>query len=252
MSEEYVREWFTGSICLAVLVSLGISFLFQIQIGSPVFFGLVIGFFVFFGVLWIVLGIRSSKKKKYREAKKLVEKTVNELRFADTQRNIAKNRDISLRMLEERVNEELNQIHFLFTERKLKEAQVKLFNCRRIAIKNKFQYLLPKIKQLILQLQYLQENQKIEHTTIIKKKVLELGTNVDRLFISDIMKATNIDEEDLTISVIKKMIEKKEIYAEYFSISKSIAFDLQANAEEIDKLMEKYREWEEEEVEKKD
>lgn len=248
MTDEFAKEWCYGSICLSVLASLGFSFIFQIPMGTP----LVIGFFIFFAALWIVLGVRSSKKKSDRKSKELVEKTVKELNFADTQLNIAKKRDISLRMLEERVNEELNQIHFLLTQKRLKEAQAKLYNCRRIAIKNRYQYLIPKIEQMKLQLQYLQENQIIEHTTIIKKKVLELGTNVDRLFISEIMKGTNIDDEDLVISVLKEMIEKKEIYAEYFSTSKSIAFDLQANIEEIDKLMEIYREWEEEEVEKKD
>ena len=74
---------------------------------------------------------------------------------------------------------------------------------------------------------------------------------MDRLFISDILKATNIDDGDLVISVIKEMIEKKEIYGEYFSVSKSIAFDLQANVKEIDKLMKKYEDWEERNIGKK-
>jgi len=34
------------------------------------------------------------------------------------------------------------------------------------------------------------------------------------------------------------MIEDNEIYAKYFESSKSVAFDQQANIEEIDKLME--------------
>jgi len=251
MSNESGKEWCYGSICLAFLASWGFSFLFQIPLGSPVHYGLMIGFFIFFMILWILLTVRGSKKKSDRKAKELVEKTVKEIHFADTQLNIAKEREVGLWMLEERVNEELNQIHFLFTEKKLKEAQAKLFNCRRIALKNRFQYLVPKIEQLILQLQYLQESQKREHTTIIKKNILELGTNVDRLFISDIMKATNIDEEDLVISVIKEMVEKKEIYGEYFSVSKSIAFDLQANVKEIDNLMKKYEDWEERNIGKK-
>lgn len=251
MSNESIKEWAAGSICLAVLASLGISFLFQIPIGSAVYFGLIIGFFIFFGVLWIILGVRSNKKKAEKKAKELVEEKVKQLHFVDSQLNIAQEREVGLKMLENRVNEELNYIYVLLKERKLKEAQTKLFNCRRIAIKNKFQYILPKIEQLKLQLQQLQVTQKRENTTIIKKKVLELGTNVDRLFISDILDATDIDDEELAINVINEMIENKEIHAEYFSVSKSIAFDLQANIEEIDKLMEVYREWEEGGVEKK-
>ena len=47
------------------------------------------------------------------------------------------------------------------------------------------------------------------------------------------------------------MIENKEIYAQYFSSTKSVAFNQQANIEEIDKLMATYKEWEEKEFEKK-
>jgi len=47
------------------------------------------------------------------------------------------------------------------------------------------------------------------------------------------------------------MIKNKEIYAEYFTSSKSVAFNQQANIDEIDKLMEVYKEWEEKKVGKK-
>jgi len=47
------------------------------------------------------------------------------------------------------------------------------------------------------------------------------------------------------------VITNKEIYATYFRSSKSLAFDLQANIDEIDKLMSTYKDWEEEKVEKK-
>ncbi len=45
------------------------------------------------------------------------------------------------------------------------------------------------------------------------------------------------------------MIKNKEIYATYFESSKSVAFDQQANINEIDKLMSVYNEWEEKEFE---
>ncbi len=47
------------------------------------------------------------------------------------------------------------------------------------------------------------------------------------------------------------MIDDKEIYAEYFESSKSVAFDQQANINEIDKLMTTYKEWEDKEFGKK-
>jgi len=48
------------------------------------------------------------------------------------------------------------------------------------------------------------------------------------------------------------MIENREIYAQYFSSTKSVAFNLQANIDEIDKLMDTYKDWEEEKVGKKE
>ena len=47
------------------------------------------------------------------------------------------------------------------------------------------------------------------------------------------------------------MIVNKEIYTEYFQNSKSVAFNQQANIDEIDKLMETYKEWEDSEEGKK-
>ena len=47
------------------------------------------------------------------------------------------------------------------------------------------------------------------------------------------------------------MIKNKEIYAEYFKSTQSVVFDKQTNIDEIDKLMEAYKEWEEKEVGKK-
>ena len=47
------------------------------------------------------------------------------------------------------------------------------------------------------------------------------------------------------------MIDNKEIYAQYFSSTKSVAFDQQANIDEIDKLMSTYKDWESEKVGKK-
>ena len=47
------------------------------------------------------------------------------------------------------------------------------------------------------------------------------------------------------------MIDKKEIYAKYFESSKSVAFDQQANIDEIEKLMSTYKEWEEKDFGKK-
>ena len=41
------------------------------------------------------------------------------------------------------------------------------------------------------------------------------------------------------------MIENHEIYAQFFSSTKSVAFNQQANINEIDNLMKIYKDWEE-------
>ncbi|MFW9896740.1 MAG: hypothetical protein ACFFD7_13120 [Candidatus Thorarchaeota archaeon] len=44
------------------------------------------------------------------------------------------------------------------------------------------------------------------------------------------------------------MIKNEEIFAEYFKITKKFAFNISANIESIDKLMELYPKWEEEKI----
>ena len=91
----------------------------------------------------------------------------------------------------------------------------------------------------------------LEKINKIKKLVLELGTKFTRLEIREIGEKSSIDDEEIIIEVVKDMIKNKEIYADYFSSSKAIAFDQQANIEEIDNLMAVYKEWEDKKVSKK-
>ena len=81
----------------------------------------------------------------------------------------------------------------------------------------------------------------------IRKTILDLGTNYTRLKIAEIAEKSKALHVTI-IAVVKKMIENKEIYAEYFESSQSVAFDLQKNIDEIDKLMEIYEKWETEKV----
>jgi hypothetical protein len=41
------------------------------------------------------------------------------------------------------------------------------------------------------------------------------------------------------------MLKNNDVYGEYFPSSQSLAFNQQANLEEIDRLMESYKDWEE-------
>jgi len=87
-------------------------------------------------------------------------------------------------------------------------------------------------------------NSRLEEVSKIKNTVLNIGTKYTRLQIMNIIEESGIYDENLIISTIEGMIANKEIYGKYFASSNAIEFDQQANIEDIDKLMEKHKEWE--------
>ncbi len=80
----------------------------------------------------------------------------------------------------------------------------------------------------------------------IKRTVLDYGIKISRLQIEEISEKTGIKDEYLITDVIMDMIGNKEIYAEYFRSTKSLVFDQKTNINEIDSLVEKFKEWEKE------
>ena len=85
----------------------------------------------------------------------------------------------------------------------------------------------------------------------VKRIILELATKFTRLQIVDIVERSDIHNEDFIIKIIQEMIANKEIYAEFFSTSKAVAFDQQKNIDQIDVLMETNKELEEVDMDKK-
>lgn len=79
---------------------------------------------------------------------------------------------------------------------------------------------------------------------IIKKTILDLGTQYANLEVREISEACDVNKIAV-MDTVKKMIENEEIYAEYFKSSKTVAFNKKANTEEIDTLMAIFRDWEE-------
>jgi hypothetical protein len=84
----------------------------------------------------------------------------------------------------------------------------------------------------------------------IKREILDLGIMYPDFKLKEVSQKCHADKNTI-INVTKKMIKRKEIYAEYFSISKKFAFNISANIEEIDRLIAIYKEWEEETFGKK-
>ncbi|MHA1987397.1 MAG: hypothetical protein ACW98D_12225 [Promethearchaeota archaeon] len=84
----------------------------------------------------------------------------------------------------------------------------------------------------------------------IKKEILEIGLEHPDFKLKNVAKRSKSDKSTI-IRVTKKMIRNKEIYAEYFNFSKKFVFNISANVEAIDRLMNLYQQWEEEKIGKK-
>ncbi|MBD3214452.1 MAG: hypothetical protein GF311_17705 [Candidatus Lokiarchaeota archaeon] len=77
----------------------------------------------------------------------------------------------------------------------------------------------------------------------IKKNVIDLGTKFTRLTLGDVSEKCK-ENKDIILKVITEMIENNEVYAKYFKSTQMIAFDQQANLNEIDELLNQFNEWE--------
>ena len=86
-----------------------------------------------------------------------------------------------------------------------------------------------------------QKNQ--EMTPLIKQKIVDMGSKYQRLEIREIAEVMNISDHNLIVQVLTKMIQSKEIYAQYFKSSNSIAFDQKANLQELEHLDTLFEDW---------
>lgn len=84
----------------------------------------------------------------------------------------------------------------------------------------------------------------------VRKFVLSFSTKHPDFKLNKLAMLCSVDK-DFAKSVVNKMIDNKEIYAEYFNYSKKFAFNRRANLEEIDELMKKFKEWETGHISKK-
>ncbi len=97
---------------------------------------------------------------------------------------------------------------------------------------------------------FLMKNIKYEEEARIRKEILVLGTKYTDFKVKKVSKNCSSDKNTI-IKIAKKMVKNKEIYADYFKLSKKFVFNNKANTEEIDKLMEMFSEWETEHIGKK-
>jgi len=182
--------------------------------------------------------IQEIEKEKERIEKEILEKKEKERR--------------ERKKIENNLNLRFPKIETLIQEKKLTKAINELNNIRNIAKEYKLGEQIAWVdKKLDFCNKLEKQRLELEQINKIKKLVLDLGIKFTRLEIREISEKSSINDEDFIIKVVRDMIRNNEIYAEYFSSSKAIAFDQQANIEEIDRLMATYKDWEEKEVGKK-
>jgi ABC-type iron transport system FetAB permease component len=92
----------------------------------------------------------------------------------------------------------------------------------------------------------------IEDEMTIRQTILDLGTKFTRLDVREISEKCEYYNSDSIIKVLNSMISNKEIYAEFFKSSKTVSFDQQANIDEIDELMAVFKDWEDDQITKKE
>jgi hypothetical protein len=85
----------------------------------------------------------------------------------------------------------------------------------------------------------------------IKRVILDISTKLKRIKIEELSERIGIRNKKLMRSIIKDMIDKKEVYGEIFFTSDTIVFDRKVNNEEIQNLLDLYEEWEEDKHRKK-
>lgn len=79
----------------------------------------------------------------------------------------------------------------------------------------------------------------------IKSTIIDLGIKYkyNRIHASEIAEKCK-EPEDIIILLIREMIETKEIFGEFFSSTKSLIFNQQANIDNVDNIMKNIEKWE--------
>ncbi len=82
---------------------------------------------------------------------------------------------------------------------------------------------------------------------VIKTTTLEMSTKFDRIQIQEIGEKCGVPDDILIISIIKKMIQTKQLMGEFFTSTNSILFDKQSNITQMNSFLEnlekEFQEW---------
>ncbi len=133
---------------------------------------------------------------------------------------IEKKKEKELQRIEEELRTNLSKIDGYIEKNKVREALEYLVKLKKIAKERDFGEIIEAIEEKI---KYCKDFQ-LNIINKIRKTILNYSTKLTRLELVDIIEKTDIQDENLIEKTIHKMIKNREINAEYFSSSKSIAF----------------------------
>ena len=129
-------------------------------------------------------------------------------------------KDRELLKIEKKLQKRLISIEKLIEKNRLSDAIEDLVEIEEIALENDFSELIKIIKEKIDYCKHFQ----INTINKIKNTIFDYSSKLARLELLDIAEKSGIQDEKIIKKVIQDMIKNREIRAEYFSSSKSIAF----------------------------
>ncbi len=200
-------------------------------------------------------------EKRYKRERPIIEKLIQEMKFSDAVLKLNDIRNIANRYNFSEINSWANEKLDLCDKlEKTKNLKKRFSSVESLIQKMKFSDAIRDLNDIKKKaeknhlgeiLKWVKRNLTLCNKHIIKKAVLDLGLKFARLQIAEISEVCDVDDVQLIEEIVKDMIDNKEIYAQYFSSTKSVAFDQQANIDEIDNLMSTYKDWEDKKIGKK-
>jgi len=133
---------------------------------------------------------------------------------------IEKKKEEELQRIEEELKTNLSKIDGFIEKNKVQDALENLVELEEIAKEQDFKELVKSIEDKINKCKDLQ----LKIISKIRNTILNYSTKLARLELLDIIDKVDIQDEILIEKTIHEMIKNKEINAEYFSSSKSVAF----------------------------
>jgi len=172
---------------------------------------------------------------------------VLKIRKGDPEKTSLTRSEKKKRRIENSLQKKIAEIENFIQQNEIEKAIIELNKSKTIATNNDLNEIVEEIQAKINHC----NNLSLNRINLVKRTILKLATKFTRLQIIDIAERSGIQDEAFLIKIIQEMIESKEIFAEYFIASKALAFNQQKNIDEIDMLMETYKEWEEVDMDKK-